>query len=262
MNLSNLFKSTPKVFDISSVKYKKPIDDQLVNKLIDYFQLSYKHLSKIMLGMHGEINSTVAGALLKQALGENAVAMIFDFETPKTNKLVEIGNYLKLESYILKRGSAYQNEVSSYHLHKPGDLKNFYKRFINYHLFVQAQNMGAAVVDTIDKSDRLLGSRQQGFYGHLIPFYSLYKSELYDLAVRLGIPNQFITPTNYQGLPYPGNLVLTWDKIDPVLFLLTEKQLSPEEISQQFNIDLHFLKRLKSYVNKQLFQTSVSQFII
>lgn len=239
---------------MSAVKFKKPIDQQLVNKLIGYLQLSCKRLPKIMLGMDGGINSIAAGALLKLALAENATALIFDFDTPKTDTLKQICNYLKLETYVLKRGAAYRNEASSYHLQKPQDLKFFYKRFINYHLSVQAENMKAKLIDTADKSDRLLDNRPEGFYGHFMPFYSLYKSELYDLAKLLGITDQFITPANY--------LNLSWDQIDSILFLLTEKQLTPEEISMQGNIDLQFLKSLKSHIDKQLFQVPVSQFII
>lgn len=230
---------------------KKPIDDQLVNKLIDYLNLSYKHLSKmglskIMVGVF-ETNSIIAASLLKQALNENIVAMIFDFGTDYTNKLIAICNKLALNAYILKRGIAYQAEIAAY-----GKNPQHYMRFINYHLLIQADNMKAAVIDTIDKSDRLLGTRPEGFYGHFMPFYSLYKSELYELASLLQIPID--TSQTYLNLPF--------EKIDPVLFLLTEKQLTPEDISQQFNIDLHFLKRLKSHLDKQLFQTSVSQFII
>lgn len=121
--------------------------------------------------------------------------------------------------------------------------------------------MKAALVDTVDKSDRLLGTRPEGFYGHFMPFYCLYKSELYELTKFLNIPDQFIDHTAYQDFPYP-EIVLTWDKIDPILFLLTEKQLSPEEISQKFNIDLHWLKKLKSHIDKQPLKTTVSQFLI
>lgn len=232
----------------------KRIDQQLVDKLINYIQSSNKHLPKIMLGMDGGINSIVAGALYKKALAEKAAVLIFDFDTPQTTNLIQICNYLKLETYALKRGIAYRNEVSSYHLHKPEDLENFYKRFINYHLLIQAENMGAKLLDTFDKSDRLLFDRPEGFYGHFMPFYSIYKSELYGLARFLEIPGQFITPTNY--------LNLSWDQIDQLLFLLTEKQLTAEDISKQCNIDLQFLKSLKSKIDKQFFKVPVSQFMI
>lgn len=268
MNLLNLFKNQPKTFDVSSVNYKKIIDEQLVTKLIYYLQDSYKYLSKhgnhkIMMAVDGEVNCLIAAKLLKQAIGENVVAMVFDITNPSwTNSTVELCLKLGLETYVLKRGTAYQTEISAYRFHKPSDVKNFYQRFISYHLLIQANHMRAKVVDTADKSDRLLDNRPEGFYGHSMPFYSLYKSELLDLAHFLNIPTQFIYPASYQDLPYPNNLVLTWDKIDPILFLLTEKQVTPEEISQQFKIDLPWLKRLKSHVDKQLFQTPVSQFII
>lgn len=253
--------------NLPSVNYKKPIDEQLINKLTDYLQLTYKHLSKfglhkIMLQISEEIDSIVAGALLKQTLAENTIALIFDSGTDQTKRVTEVCKYLKLDAFILKRGAAYQAEVSAYNLHTPSSLKLFYRRFSNYHLFIQADSMKAAVADTIDKSERLPGTRPEGFYGHFMPFYSLYKSEVYDLAHFLGLPNQFILPSNYQDLLYPDNLTLSWDKIDPLLYLLTEKQLTPEEISQQFKIDLNFLKKLKSCVDKESLKTTTSQFII
>lgn len=236
--------------DLSNVQYKKPIDEQLVNKLIDYLRQFFKHLpkmglSKIMVGVF-EANSIIAATLLKQTLNENVVAMIFDFGTDYTNTLVSTCNKLSLNSYILKRGIAYQEEMAVY-----GKSPQHYKRFMNYHLLIQADQMKAVLIDTIDKSDRLLGTRPEGFYGHFMPFYSLYKSELQGLASYLQVPDNL---ESYQGL--------TYDKLDPVLFLLTEKLLSPEDISQQFNIDLLWLKKLKSHIDKQPLKTTISQLII
>lgn len=266
MNLLNLFNGQPKKFDVSSIKFKKPIDSQLTGKLIDYLQFSCKHLSKhdnhkIMVGVDGEINSLIVCILLKEALGENMIAMILDFGSPLTNNLVYFLSKSGIQTFILKRGEAYRGEVSAYQLHNPLNIRHFYKRFVNYHLLIQADHMKVALADTADKSDRLLGTRPEGFYGHLMPFYSLYKSEVYDLAKFLNVPDQLIPPSSYQDLSYP-EVVLTWDKIDPIIFLLAEKQLSPEEISQNHNIDLHWLKRLKSQIDKYSLKTTISQFLI
>lgn len=245
MNLPSFFNRT-NTFNTSSFKYKKPIDQQLVDKLTGFLSESRE---KIIVMIDGSINSVVAGALVKRAKAENSIALIFDFETPKTNQLAQICKYLDLESYLLNRTVAYQKELSSYNLHKLSDIKKFYKKFISYHLSIQAENMKVKIIDTVCRSDRILDKRPEGFYGHFMPFYSLYKSEIFDLANFLEIPQQFI----------PNN---TYEQIDPVLFLLTEKQLSPEEISQECNIDLPWLKKLKTRVEKELFQTPVSQFII
>lgn len=268
MNLLNIFNGETKTFDVSSVKYRKPIDEQIVSKLIDYLQSYYQNLSKraqhsIILGIDGEINSWVAARLLKQALGENVWAAVFDFNNSTwTNGAVKFCEQLGLGNFVFGVNTEYQDEISAYELHKPIDLKIFYKRFLNYHLLALADQWKANLVDTADKSDRLVGVRAEGFYGHFMPFYSIYKSELYELADYLGISNQFVPFTQFQDLPYPDNIPLTWDKIDPVLYLMTEKQLKVEEISQQYNIDIHWLRRLRNQINNQLFQTTVSQFII
>lgn len=231
---------------------KKEVNQELVDKLISYIELSYKYLSKlglpkIMIGIYADTNCLVAAKLLKQALGENAVAMIFDFGTDNTNNLINFCNNLSLNSYVLKRTEAYQTEVKAYRLHKPSDVRRFYERFMNYHLLIQADNMKTALVDTLDKSDRLTGTRPEGFYGQFMPFYSFYKSEIVDLARFLDIPDQFIsTPSN----------------IDPILYLLTEKLYTPEQISKQYNLDLNFIKKLKSVTTKQPLKSTPSQFII
>lgn len=263
MNLPNLFGDRPKLFDVSSVKFKKPVDQQLVDKLTSYLKLSQKHLSKlgmtkIMVGIF-DTNSLIAAKLIKQVLGDQAIALIIDFGTEYTDSLVELCHQLSLNTYLLKREAAYQAEINSYHYHKSSDISKFYLRFINYHLLIACDQLKSALADTFDKRDRLSKTRPEGFYGHFMLFYCLYKSELYELANFLKIPSQV---TNYKTIPYPNNSVLTYGELDPVLFLLTEKQLTPEEISQQYNIDLPWLKSLKTHIDKQLFQTTVSQFII
>lgn len=263
MHLPNLFQSKPKTFDVSSVKYKKPINGELVNKLTAYINLTAKYLSKqglskVTTGVF-DTNSLIAAKLTRQVLGDQALSLIIDLGTEYTNSLIEACRQLSLNTYLLKRGTAYQAEINSYHYHKSSDINKFYMRFINYHLLIACDQLTSSLVDTFDKSDRLSKTRPEGFYGHFMPFYALYKSELSELAVFLKIPSQI---TNDKAIPYPDNSVLTWEKIDSILFLLTEKQLSPEEIAQQYNIDLHWLKKLKSHVDKQLFQTTVSQFII
>lgn len=216
-----------------------------------------------MVGVDEDINSIVAAKLLKQALGDQALVMVFEISNSSwTESVLGYCNQLGLNTYVLKRTLAYQSEISSFNFKTPLAQRLFYRRFINYHLLIQAEKMKVKVVDTADKSDRLLGLRPEGFYGHLMPFYSFYKSEISKLAEYLDIPNQFILQTNYQEHLYPGNIALAYEKIDPILFLLTEKQLTPEEISRQFKTDLNFLKRLKSHLEKALFQTPVSQFII
>lgn len=233
---------------ILSVKYKKPVDEQLTEKLIYFIQSVCKKSPKIITPISGTVNSLVAGVLFKKALTEKAVAIIFDFDTPKTNTLIELCKSLDLNTYVLKRGKAYQTESTQYHSHQK-DIRNFYIRFVNYHLSIQADLMKAELTDIADKSDKLTNQRPNLFYGSVMPFYSLYKTEVYELAKLLHISH---SPTD---LDY-------WTKIDPVLYLLTEKQLNPEEISQQYNIDLPWLKKLKSRIEKESLETTVSQFII
>lgn len=247
MNLPSFFSGKPED-KILSVKYKKPIDGQLVTKLIYFIQSACKKSTKVIVEINGTINSLVAGVIFKKALAEKAIAIIFDFNAQKTEWFVETCKNLEMNTYILNRAAAYYKELTAYRLHKHEAIKNFYLRFSNYHLLTVAEHMKAILIDTEDKSDRLISQRPNLFYGTLMPFYSLYKTEVYDLIKFLNIPIE--------------NQDEDWGKIDPVLFLLTEKQLTPEQIAQEYNLDLQWLKKLKSRLDKQSFKTPVSQFII
>ncbi|MBI4035599.1 hypothetical protein HY383_01495 [Candidatus Daviesbacteria bacterium] len=246
MNLPGFFQNEP---NIHSVKYKRSIDEQLVDKLIYYIQSACKKSTKVIVEINSGINSLAAGVLFKKALGEKAIAIIVDLDAAKTNNLANICQNLGFNTYILKRSTAYQNELAAYHLTKQEDIRRFYKRFINYHLLTAADHMKAELTDTACKSDRLATLRPEGFYGHFAPFYCLYKTEVYDLAKLLGISYEYSEEDKY------------FTKIDPILYLL-EHQKTPEEISQEFKIDLQWLKKLKSHIDKQSFETPVSQFII
>ncbi|KKR25436.1 MAG: hypothetical protein UT54_C0002G0019 [Candidatus Daviesbacteria bacterium GW2011_GWB1_39_5] len=228
---------------------KKVIDEQLVNKLIYYIRSSCKKSSKVVVEINSAITSLAAGVLFQKALGEKTILIVLDFGSPKTNALTRVCKTLNLNPFILNRAAAYQKELAAYRLRGPEALKNFYLRFKNYHLLIQSDQMKADLVNTIDKSDRLLNPPPEGFYGHLVPFYSLFKSEVFDLAKFLGL--QEIVPEEYD----------YWTKMDQVLILL-QKEESLENIARQFNLDPNRLKKLKKRIDKQKLETSISQFII
>lgn len=224
------------------------IDEQLISKFVRWIQSNCKKSTKVIIYMSGTINSIVASVLFKKALGDKILVIIFDFDTSKTENLVNISKNLGLATYILNRGHAYQTALAAYKLHKEEDIRKLYQRFVNYHLQTAAEHMKAEVVDLEDKSSRLLNPRLNDFYGSLMPFYSFYKSELYNLA-------------KYLNLSFDSTNSDYWEKMDPVLNLL-EKQEDIAEIASQFNIDINWLKMLKKRLEKQTLESPVSQFIV
>lgn len=250
MGLLNLFSDSSKTFDPSSIKYKKNVDQQLVEKLVDY--LSNLKAHRLMVKIDGGLNCALICLLLEKTLRKDVSLMIIDVDSSLTEKSIALCDNLQLDSYVLDRTKSYQNEILGYKIPTGSAREKFFKRFCNYHILTQADQMDAVLIDDFDKSNRLLGTRPTGFYGQFMPFYSLYKSELYDLAKFLNTPSQFFEDQTNQ----------YWDQIDPLLFLLTEKQLAPEEISQQFNVDLEYLKKLKTKIDKQMLQKTISEFFI
>lgn len=272
MKLLNFFPGTPQLFNHPAISYKKPIDDFLVNKILEYIDRSFKDFSKLgfekaVTGMALDINSIVCCHLLKTALGSRFTPVLIDFSTDSsdsqyTKETLQFINYLKLQCIIVKAGEIYKSQIL---LNSPKDSKinnRFYYRFINNILLQIADNLSAVLINNTNKTDRLLGKYPEVFKGHIMPFYSFYYSEIYDLASFLKIPTEFIQKAQYYQVWEKDNFGVTIQDLDPVLYLLNEKQLMPAEIAQEFNIDPTWLEKLKKRIENLPLINEASELII
>jgi NAD+ synthase len=110
------------------------------------------------------------------------------------------------------------------------------------------------VVGTSNRTEMLVGYFTQ--YGDgacaFEPIGHLYKSEVWDMARYLGIPEQIITkaPTAdlWSGQTDEGELGITYPRLDTILYAMTETRLSEPEMLERgiTQAEIHLVSRLMS----------------
>lgn len=104
-------------------------------------------------------------------------------------------------------------------------------------LFDQAKKHSALVVGTENKSEYLLGyfTRYGDEASDMEPLRNLYKTQVYDLAKYLGVPEAILAkkPTAglWEGQTDEGEFGFTYKDADEILLLSFDEKKSPEEIA-------------------------------
>lgn len=122
--------------------------------------------------------------------------------------------------------------------------------------------------------DRLVlgtGNRSELFTGYftkhgdgaadLLPLADLYKTQVYALAERLGLPGHILEKEPTAGL-YPGQtdreeLGLSYDELDPVLHLLVDNGKTVEEVVAESGLSRDSVNRVQNLVDQSRHKRSL-----
>ncbi len=129
--------------------------------------------------------------------------------------------------------------------------------------FDLAKRLPALVCGTENRSEHLLGyfTRFGDEASDIEPIRHLYKTQVYQLAKYLKVPQEIIKATPTAGL-WPGQtdegeLGFTYKEADPVLYLLFEKKKKPEEIVASSQQPAAKVKRILKRVKENLFKKKI-----
>jgi NAD+ synthase len=197
--------------------------------------------SKAVIGLSGGIDSSLSAALCVKALGkDNVIGVMLPY---KSSSPASYEDALLLAEQL---GIAHQKiditpMVDSYfdNLQPDADILrrgNWMARIRMCVLYdLSAQNR-ALVVGTSNRTELLVGYFTQFGDGACAfePIGHLYKTEVWQMAALLGIPEKIIkkTPTAdlWANQTDEGELGLFYPQLDEILYLITEQQLQPDAI--------------------------------
>ena len=193
----------------------------------------------IVLGMSGGIDSALVASLSAAALGpERVQVMLMPVHREKDEQNINDAKQLIDQlgiSYKLFELNQAVDAFRSLNLGKVA-LGNIAARLRMTTLYSQANNYNLLVAGTGNRTEILIGYFTK--YGDgacdLLPLANLYKVNVRRLAKHMNIPRQIIEKAPSAGLwenqTDEGEIGITYDELDTILYLRFDKGYSPEQI--------------------------------
>ncbi len=194
-------------------------------------------------GLSGGVDSAVVSFLAKEALGEeNCVALIMPYKTSDP-LAVEDAKNLSEKLGIRYRIIDITPMIDEYFSNHPTNNKiligNKMARERMSILYDYSAREKALVIGTSNKSELLLGYGT--IYGDMAsavnPLGDLYKTQVYQLAEYLGVPESIISrPPSadlWKGQTDEGEIGLTYKELDTILFYLVDLRLGIGDIEKK-----------------------------
>ena len=239
-------------------------------KIIDFLQKTFKEqrIDNVVFGLSGGIDSVTVLYLLKEAMpAKNIFAVQMDYFPKKkiTIDLKEVNfvnisikkaaNQLQVEGSIPKffdgKPQTAKNLISSPSLEKIR-FGNIMARVRMTILFDLAKKLNAMVSGTENKSEGLLGyfTRFGDAASDIEPIAHLYKTQIYQLAKYLKVPekiiNQAPTAGLWDGQTDEDDFGFTYEEADQVLYLMDGRLQDINKIKSQFPNAEKIIERVQS----------------
>lgn len=218
------------------MKEWKKVKQYLINFLKD--EVSKAGFSKVTVGLSGGLDSAVVAILCKEAFKENlnCVLMPSQFSSKSSvDDAIELCKKFDIRYEIISIEpmlSAYINNMND----DKTRIGNFSARLRMSVLYDISFKEKSLVVGTSNRSEILLG------YGTIFgdtacalnPIGEIYKSDEYEFAKFLDIPNSILTKDPsadlWEGQTDEDDLGFSYEQIDKLLKLMVDKNMSKEEL--------------------------------
>ncbi|KAA0001719.1 MAG: NAD+ synthase [Thermoplasmata archaeon] len=234
------------------------IDPEETTTIIVEFIRTYTEQAgkkSLVIGLSGGVDSAVVAKLATLALGKKNIHALFLPELSTPLKDFEhtslIANELDLNYetidispliYSIRRVCKHElNEIA---------LGNIKARFRMLLLYEEANTRNSLVCGTSNKTELLIGYFTK--YGDggsdIMPIGDIYKTQVYQLAEYLNIPDVIIkkAPTAglWKGQTDEGELGISYEKLDKILYGL-EQKLPINLIAEMAGVDENEVKRIQ-----------------
>jgi len=215
-------------------------------KIVNFIKTTFRQqgFKQGIIAISGGLDSATSLILATQALGPaNILALQLPYvkqsltdsslilktaDIPRANRLI-----FKLKPSVDSLAKSLQASQAKLR------LGNIIARTRMIHLFDQAKKHRALVIGTENKSENLLGyfTRYGDAASDIEPLSHLYKTQVYQLASYLGIPQSILGKAPSAGL-WPQQtdqqeLGFSYQQADPILHLLVDKQMTPSQVINQ-----------------------------
>lgn len=247
------------------MKELKIDEEKIVNKLADFLRWEVKKAGyeKVILGLSGGLDSTLAAYLCVKALGAaNTIALIMPCKKSSKKSISDA------EKIARNLGVTYQKiditpMIDAYFSAFPEADKirrgNKMARERMTILYDHSRQEKALVVGTSNKTETLLG--YSTIYGDMAcainPLGDLYKAQIRQLAKFMGVPQSIIKKTPsaelWPGQTDEGEMNLSYDEVDKLLYLMIDKRCSWDEL-RRLGFKSEFISKVEERIRRNKFK--------
>lgn len=220
-------------------------------------------LNRVLVGLSGGLDSSLALYLCCEALGEeNVFALILPYKTTPAES-INSAKLIARRYRVRTRFIDITPQVDAYFKNFPGADRvrrgNKMARERMSILYDRSKELGALVAGTSNRTELLLGYGT--IYGDIAcafnPLGGLYKTQVRQLAHDAGLPGRIIRKTPSAGL-WPGQsdekeLGLTYAKVDRLLYYLIDKEFSDKKLLG-LGFKKSFLQKVKRRIAENAFK--------
>ena len=233
-----------------------------IARKIERFIVKYVSASSangLVIGLSGGLDSSVVLKLAVSAVGPDRVyGLIMPSEVTPDEDSADAIDYAK-ELGVRYKVINLESVIETYLQYLPENEKargNLSARIRMNILYYNAALNGYLVAGTSDKSEKILGFYTK--YGDgaadILPIADLYKTQVRDLGSYLAIPRAIIekksSPRLWKNHLAEEELGLSYEKLDPILQLLIEKNRTPKVVARKLGISIAEVERVKDMVDK------------
>ncbi|RLF14740.1 MAG: NAD(+) synthetase [Thermoprotei archaeon] len=216
----------------------------------------------VVVGLSGGVDSSVTASLCVRALGSDRVKGLIMPDSAVTpsedvEDALKIAEHLGIECKSIDINPLVQTIVRSHPFYDPSKVVaegNVRARLRMILLYYVANTLKLLVAGTGDRSEIMIGYFTK--YGDggvdILPIGGLYKTQVRELGRYLNLPSRVVekpsSPRLWSGQTAEGELGLSYDVIDPVLYGLYDLGLPPRRVAEEVGVPLEVVERVKGMV--------------
>jgi NAD+ synthase len=213
--------------------------------------------SGAVLGLSGGVDSALVAAIAARALGPKGLATFFlSIERPPPGDLADaraVARRLKVSFEVRDLTVPYLALVEATRASDRRARGNLKARLRMAALYAEANRRGALVLGAGNKSELLTGYFTKWGDGgcDLLPIGDLYKTQVRELAAKLGVPKRIIAKPPSAGL-WPGQtdegeLGIAYEELDRVLLGL-ELKMDDKTVARRAGVALTKVRKVRARV--------------